>query len=67
MERFATGFDVVKHSCLEYPLDYFSLTNQLYVIQETKSMVNLLKVLEKIMFKTLSKYGIISWFLNYKN
>ena len=26
MERFATGFDVVKHSYLEYPLDYFSLT-----------------------------------------
>lgn len=27
MERFATDFNVVKHSNLEYPLDYFSLTN----------------------------------------
>ena len=26
MERFATDFNVVKHSNLEYPLDYFSLT-----------------------------------------
>ena len=27
MERFATDFNVVKHSNLEYPLDYFSLTS----------------------------------------
>jgi hypothetical protein len=26
LERFATDFNVVKHSNLEYPLDYFSLT-----------------------------------------
>ena len=26
MERFATDLNVVKHSNLEYPLDYFSLT-----------------------------------------